>query len=359
MTILRVLLSIIKIFGAILKTSFMSKKKIELENQLLKTQLAHFQRRMKDGKIPKYPVDDKIRIHLACLCELFNDLKSSLVLVTPETVKRWHTRLFKFFWRKKSEGGRPKISKDTIAMIKRIHKENPLLSPEKIHEMLVALNIMDAPSPNTIAKYIPKMRKPPTEKQRQSWRTFLHNHRKNIWSMDFATVTTLLFKVYHILFIVSHDRRKIEHFAVIENPNANWMEQQIRNATPYGKQPRHLIHDNASVFKEKHFQKFLKDLNIKSKSIAPHSPWQNGVTERPIGTVRRGLLDHVIPFNQRHLECLLKEYVDYYNNHRTHQALDCDTPEGIIQPKKSLISDTKLISKPVLGGLYHYYEKVA
>ncbi|MCL2577384.1 MAG: integrase core domain-containing protein [Defluviitaleaceae bacterium] len=137
------------------------------------------------------------------------------------------------------------------------------------------------------------------------------------------------------------------------------MEQQIREATPYGKQPKYLIHDNSSVFKEKHFQKFLKDLSIKSKSVAPHSPLQNGVTERLIGTVRRELLDHVIPFNQRHLECLLKDYVYYYNNHRTHQALDGDSPEGIIQPKKSLISDTKLISKPVLGGLFHYYEKVA
>jgi transposase InsO family protein len=359
LVILRVLLSAVKIVGGIIKTSFMSNKKKDLKIQSLQAQLAHFQRLTKEGKIPKSPIDDKTRIHLACLKEIFTDLKSSLVLVTPETVKGWHTRLFKFFWRKKSEGGRPKISKEAIAMIKRIHKENPLLSPEKIHEMLITLNIMDAPSPNTIAKYIPKTRKPPTEKQRQSWRTFLHNHRKNIWSMDFAVVTTLLFKVYNVLFIVSHDRRKIEHFAVVENPNADWMQQQIRNATPYGKQPKYLIHDNSSVFKEKHFQKFLSGMDIKSKSITPQSPWQNGVAERLRGTVRQRLLDHVIPFNQRHLECLLKEYVYYYNNHRTHQALDGDTPEGIIQPKKSLISDTKLISKPVLGGLYHYYEKAA
>jgi len=39
--------------------------------------------------------------------------------------------------------------------------------------------------------------------------------------MDFAVTTTLLFKDYHILFLVSHDRRKIEHIAVIESPNAN------------------------------------------------------------------------------------------------------------------------------------------
>jgi len=65
--------------------------------------------------------------------------------------------------------------------IKRIHRENPTLSPEKIHERIAALNIYDAPAPNTIAKYIhiPK-RKPPTEKQTQSWKAFLHNHSKEI-----------------------------------------------------------------------------------------------------------------------------------------------------------------------------------
>jgi putative transposase len=56
----------------------------------------------------------------------------------------------------------------TIALIKRIHKENPLLSPEKIHERLVALAVTDVPAPNTIAKYIPKIHKPPSLKQKQS-----------------------------------------------------------------------------------------------------------------------------------------------------------------------------------------------
>jgi transposase InsO family protein len=331
----------------------------ELENEVLRAQNAHLLRLQEEGNIPKSPVNNNLRIYLTCIFECFSELKSVVVVASPETLIGWHKRLFKFFWRKKCEGGRPKISEEIIALIKKLHMENPTLSPEKIHALLMTLNIMDAPSPNTIAKYIPQTRKPPSKKQRQTWRTFLNNQRKGIWSMDFAVVYTLSFKVLHVLFIISHDRRKIEHFSVIDNPNADWMKQQIRNATPYGNQPKYLIHDNSSIFKAKHFQAFLLGLNIISKSIAPRCPWQNGVAERLIGTVRRELFDYVIPFNQRHLECLLKEYVYYYNNHRTHQALDGDTPAGVIQPKKSLISNTKLISKPVLGGLHHYYEKAA
>ena len=115
----------------------------------------------------------------------------------------------------------------TIALIKRIHKDNPTLSPEKIHERLIALNITDAPAPNTIAKYIRAMRNPPSEIQKQSWRSFLHNHAKGIWAMDFAVVPTLTFKPLYVFLIISHDRRKIEHFAVTGYPTAEWLIQQI------------------------------------------------------------------------------------------------------------------------------------
>jgi len=128
------------------------------------------------------------------------------MLVKPETVIGWHKRAYKFYWRRKSQGGRPKISHETIALIKRIHKENPTLSPEKIHERLVALNIADVPAPNTIAKYIRYKRKPPTDKQMQSWKSLLRNHAKGIWSMDIATVSTLTFKTLHILLIISHSQ---------------------------------------------------------------------------------------------------------------------------------------------------------
>ena len=37
------------------------------------------------------------------------------------------------------------------------------------------------------------------------------------------------------------------------------------------------------------------------------SPWQNGIAERWVGSVRRDLLDHVIVLNERHLRRLLKD----------------------------------------------------
>ena len=53
----------------------------------------------------------------------------------------------------------------------------------------------------------------------------------------------------------------------------------------------------------------------------------NGVVERVIGTLRRELLDHLIPLDAAHLQQLLTEYVQqYYHPKRTHQANNRQSP---------------------------------
>jgi transposase InsO family protein len=131
------------------------------------------------------------------------------------------------------------------------------------------------------------------------------------------------------------------------------------NSTPFNKQPKYIVHDNDPVFKEKQFQRFLSCINIKSKGITSRGPWQNGICERLVGIVRRELLDHIILFNQRHLERLLAEYVHYYNNTRTHQALNRETPIRSKPPPATTAENTLLYSEPILGGLYYNYQKAA
>jgi transposase InsO family protein len=84
------------------------------------------------------------------------------------------------------------------------------------------------------------------------------------------------------------------------------------------------------------------------------SPWQNGVAERWVGSVRRDLLDHVIVLNSRHLRRLLNEYVRYYHEDRTHLGLGKDTPDGRVPAAPGGIG-AKVTSLSRLGGLHHRY----
>ena len=78
---------------------------------------------------------------------------------------------------------------------------------------------------------------------------------------------------------------------------------------------------------------FLSYSGIKSMHTTYHSPWQNGICERTVGILKRELLDHIIPLNDRHLQCLLTEYVSsYYNPHRTHQGIERETPPFAEKP---------------------------
>ena len=86
---------------------------------------------------------------------------------------------------------------------------------------------------------------------------------------------------------------------------------------------------------------------------APRSPWQNGHAERLIGSIRRECLDHVVVFGEAHLRRILAAYADYYNEVRTHLALDKDSPGH--RPVHGYGQD---VTRPILGGLHHEYCRI-
>ena len=89
---------------------------------------------------------------------------------------------------------------------------------------------------------------------------------------------------------------------------------------------------------------------------APRSPWQRAYVERVIGTIRRECLDHVIVFHEADLYHHLKSFVVYYQESRTHLALDKDTPEP--RPLQSAELGG-IVAIPQVGGLHHRYERRA
>jgi putative transposase len=276
-------------------------------------------------------------------------------MMQPATVKRWHTQAFRLYWRRKSRPGRPTISQEMQSLIRMLSRENPLWSAERIHDTLLLLGY-DPSCEDTIRKYMIKPRKP--RNKSSAWLPFLRNHLDVSWAMDFFTVTTIGFSTFYVFLIFDHGRRKVMHMAVTSTPSMKWVIQQLREAMPFGLQPRYLLRDNDKIYGSG-VPTFLKRCGIEEVRTAYRSPWKNPYLERFIGTLRRELLDHVIILNQHHLKRLLKEYIDeYYHVARPHQGLNRDTP--LPSPKPQPIpGPSQIISIPVVGGLHHRYERVA
>jgi transposase InsO family protein len=94
-------------------------------------------------------------------------------------------------------------------------------------------------------------------------------------------------------------------------------------------------------------------MGIRDRPIASRSPWQNGYAERLIGTVRRECLDWMLVFGETHLRQILSAYAAYYNQVRTHLALDKDAPLGRVVQRSGAI-----IAIPILSGLHHQYVRI-
>jgi transposase InsO family protein len=172
--------------------------------------------------------------------------------------------------------------------------------------------------------------------------------------MDFFTVPTATFHVLYVFFVIHHGRRRILHVGVTAHPTAQWVIQQLREAFPYEATPRYLILDRDGKY-GRVVPEQLKSWGVKLVRTAWRSPWQNGVAERWIASVRRELLDHVIVFNETQLRRLLDDYVGYYNQDRCHLALEKDAPEPReVQPRPT--ASAKVVALPRVGGIHHRYE---
>jgi len=106
-----------------------------------------------------------------------------------------------------------------------------------------------------------------------------------------------------------------------------------------------LILDRDAKFGEE-INNAVGSLGLRAVRTSFRSPRQNGIAERCVGSCRRGLLDHVIPLNERHLKRLLSEYIRYHHFDRTHLGLEKDTPHDrpcmsqIVTPKSYLSPDS-------------------
>ncbi len=224
---------------------------------------------------------------------------------------------------------------------------NVLWGTPRIHSELLKLGV--TVSQATVAKYIVRHRKPPS----QTWKTVLTNHVSQLVSVDFFTVPTIWFEILFVFVVLAHDPRRIPHFNVTAHPTAEWTGQQIVGAFPFDSAPKYLLRDRDRIYGHE-FRKQVEVMGINEVLSPPRSPWQRAYVERVIGSIRRECLDHVLVFSEESLRRALRSYIRYYHASRLHLSLDKDSPDS-----RAVQSVGKVVAISQVGGLHYRYDRRA
>ena len=164
--------------------------------------------------------------------------------------------------------------------------------------------------------------------------------------MDLFVVPTISFRLLYGLLILQHRRRVLLWLGVTAHPTAEWIAHQLTEAYAWAQTPRYIIRDRDGAYGDVSLWR-LRAMGIRDRPIAPRSPWQNGHTERLIGSIRRDCLDHVVLCGERHLRHLPKilQYVA-----RTHLSLNKNAPAS-----RAVQAVGRIVANLHLGGLHHQY----
>ncbi len=152
--------------------------------------------------------------------------------------------------------------------------------------------------------------------------------------------------------------RRVVHIGVTRHPTDAWVAQQLREATPFGQQPRYRIRDNDSKY-GRAFARVAAASGIRELRTVYRAPRQNATCARFLGSVRRECLAHVRVRGETHLRRIRHEYVTYFNMARPHQGLEqrIPAPPGVCVLRPEPRRTVRTV--PVLGGLHHTYQRVA
>ncbi len=281
------------------------------------------------------------------------------LLVTPQTLLRWHRELVRRKWTyARARPGRPSIDVERRRLVLRLARENPRWGYQRIAGELAKLGL--CVSPSTVRRLLAGARLGPAPRTSgPKWREFLRAQAASIVACDFFTVETAFLRRYYVLFFIELQTRRVHLAGATVHPSGRWVAQQARNLAfaPHFENTRFLIHDRDSKFSGA-FDEIFRSEGIRVILTPFRSPQANAHAERFVRTVRAESLDWLLILGPRHLDRALRVFVDHYNRERPHRALG-RCPPVPAKPMPQPAPDAAVKRRDRLGGLLHEYYRAA
>jgi putative transposase len=297
------------------------------------------------------------RAFIAALARLLPQRRRHGLVVTPATLMRWHRELVRRSWTyPQRRGGRPPTGRELRELVLRLANENPSWGYQRIVCELLKLGFRVSPS--TVRRLLAAAGLEPAPRRGElSWPAFLRRQAASMLACDFFTVETVTLRRLYVLFFIELGSRRVHFAGCTSNPSGGWVVQQARNLsfTNVLERMRFLIHDRDSKFTAA-FDELFRSEGIKVIHTPVQAPQANAYAERFVRTVRNECLDWMLILGRRHLEHVLRIYVQHYNRERPHRGLALTQPEPA---EIKLSPGGEVHRRDRLGGLIHEYYRAA
>ena len=153
------------------------------------------------------------------------------LLVTPDTILRWHRDIVRRRWAARSmrgRTGRPTTRRNIKALVRRLARENPDWGYRRIHGELAGLGVKVAAS--TVWEILRTSGIDPARRQTgPTWSQFLRSQAEAILACDFFTADMLDGTQAYVLAVIEHATRRIRIIGITLHPTGEWTTQQARN----------------------------------------------------------------------------------------------------------------------------------
>jgi putative transposase len=271
----------------------MSNADTDIEILVLRHQLTVLQRRVNK---PRLTLPDRAFLAALLLKLPRSTLRGRPLIVSPDTVLRWHRDLLRRrhtrISRPQRPGRRPTAG-SIRALVLRLARDNPGGGYRSIHGELAIVGITITPS--TVWEILTTHGIPPApDRDRPTWAGFLRSQAHALLAADVVATHTLTGTRLFVLAVLEHTTRRIRILGATAHPSAAGTTQRARTLVmdlqDAHASVRYLIRDRDSNYTAA-FDAVLAEGGITTIMTGIRLPRMNAIMQRWIRTCRAELLD--------------------------------------------------------------------
>src|SRR5215831_7071753 len=309
-----------------------SLRAVVAESTLTRHQLLILNRSRK--RAPSLRVSDRM---IAGLCTLLMHPSRMLrcgIVLKPSTLLHFHHVLTKrkyhmlFSSKRRGRPGAKGPAQELIDAVVEMKRRNPTWGCPRISQQITLAFGVDIDK-DVVRRILGQHYGLESGSGGPSWLTFLGQAKDSLWSIDLFRCESLSLRTHWALVVMDQFTRRIIGFGIhrgtVDGPSLCSMFQHAIQGQAL---PKYLSTDNDPLYRFHQWQANLRVLEVMEIKTVPYVPQSHPFVERLVGTLRRECLDRTLFWTTADLEAKLREFQDYFNEHRTHAGLEGRLPDS-------------------------------